>query len=171
MKRTLMLLGALAMSITLVGCSSDARKDLISSTMEKLKTAESTLSSANSKIKLAVENAKGSKTDPDFKDAIIDVENLKTIATRLKENRNKANELKANITPEEQADLVKQFKGDLNLVISQLAKATEELRVTLARFDKEGEPEYNYRDLEKFKELRFKINEANSDFEAITRVQ
>jgi PBP1b-binding outer membrane lipoprotein LpoB len=160
MKRVLMLVGALLMAMTIMGCASDPREGLVDATAGDVETAATKVTNIKLKIEEAVKKTETGKT-PDFKEAILEVEALKRIAKEMQDFKIKADALKDKTTEEERKDLADKIKTRLNNAMERVAKAKKELNETMAAVEAQHK--------DALKTVREKLIEADGEFEAISR--
>ncbi len=160
MKRALVLMGVLALSAGLVGCSTDPREGLVAATVGDLETAATKVANIKTRLDDAVKKTEVGK-NPDFKEAILEIDGLKKIAAEMKNKKNQADALKDTTTEEEKKELTDRVKGRLVDVVDRLSKAKKELNDTMAQL------EVQHKDA--LKTVREKLIEADGEFEAISR--
>src|SRR5437660_9875853 len=97
MKRVWMIMTALVMGVTMVGCASDPREGLVEATVGDVETAAAKVMNIKNEINNAVNNTPSGKT-PDFKKAELEVDALKRIAKEMQEFKIKADALKDKTT-------------------------------------------------------------------------
>ncbi len=160
MKR-LLGLGWILASFTVVGCGSNPRDGLISTTIEHMSDAASKVASIKDRIGEAVKKAEKEKKDPDFKEAIIAAESLKKTAKDLQALKLETEKLKGGTSEEESKELAKRWKDKLNAVEVRLYTELTELRKVMKEVESQNK--------DALKELRAKINEADGEFVVSSR--
>ena len=159
MKRVWMLVGALVMSVTMVGCARILREGLVEATVGDVETAATKVMNIKNKIDDAVKKTETGKT-PDFKDALLEVDALKRIAKEMQEFKIKADALKDKTTEEERKDLSDKIKP----------RSSAPLTASARRKRSSTRPWRRSKLSTKMpKTVREKLAEADGEFEVISR--
>ena len=163
MKRFLFCSAALLLSIFFVGCSSDSHDGLVSDTIHMIGIAGTEVGNIKSRVTEATDKAKAGKK-LDLTDAIEATKKLKDTGDEAQKLKRKIEQVKAQITPEDQKLNVQKHKDKLNAAFTELLKQKDELRTALAEAEKISPSAKTA-----VKDLRDKIVEAESPFEALSR--
>lgn len=145
--------------LTLVGCGSDPREGLVAAAVGDLDSAATKVQNIKNKVDDAVKKSSGKA--PEFKEAIAEVDALKKIAKDMQELKLRADALAGKTTEEERKDLTDKYKVQLNQAITRLTKARNELKASIVAAETQ--------DKDAVKPLRDKLEEAEGEFEAISR--
>jgi hypothetical protein len=160
MKRMLVSLGALAITIGLSGCGSDPREGFVAAAVEQLDNAAGKITNIRKKIEEADNKTDPGKT-PDFKDAEKEVEALKKIAKEMQNLKIQTDAVKDKGTEEERKELTDKYKSKLKLAVDRLAKERTSLQETMNATDAKHK--------DSLKKLREKLQETDGEFESIAR--
>ncbi len=160
MKRFWLFGYAVLLCTILTGCGQETREGLVADIVTRMKTAATEVSSITAKVKEATDAAKAGKK-LDLSEAAKAAEKLKETGTRIVEIKQRIDMVRSQITEKEKEEYAENVKVSLNEAFGTLLKKKEELREALAVAE-------TY-DKQKVEELRKKIIEAESPFEAQAR--
>ena len=146
-----------------VGCGTDPREGLVTSTVQLMNDTASKVNSVTDKIEEAKKKKEKDKVW-DFKDAIQSAEDLDKTGKELQKNYQRVRTLREPTTAEEKDVLKKQFQGQ----ITDAARKLDEANLKLAASFKELEGEFK-KDANNAEWLKFrqKLNDAHSQFQVL----
>jgi hypothetical protein len=146
----------------LTGCGADTHEGLVQETIQQMRAAGTEVSIITAKVRDATDEAKkANKSKLDLTAAGKAADKLKETGTRIVLLKQRIDYVKSKITPEEREEYAKNNKSNLNDAFKKLLQEKEDLRKALA--DAEAI------DKDRTDELRKKIVEAESPFEAQAR--
>ena len=153
------------MSITLlglVGCGSDPREALISSTIEYLNAAANDITRIKDHVDEAVKKQENKKPSAkELKEAIGEVDGLKELTKKMQIAKQKIESVAGSTTAEQRESLRQQFQQKLSSAMAGI----EEQRLALEKSIVAAEE----LDKESVQELRSKLTEAEGSFVMLAR--
>lgn len=167
MKRLLSVAAILSFCFVLAGCSTDTREGLIDDTVGIMNQAATEMGNVQKRVSEAVKNYE------DGKAAKLDLTDAMKATEKLKETGGKTLEIKARIdiaksqgiTDQEKVTYAENKQQSLNTAFKNLLTEQDKLRKALVTAEKCGAPNA----AQAVEELRKKISEAESPYEAIAR--
>ena len=163
MKRLLVFSTAFVLCAAIAGCSSDTHEGLVSDTIQMIENATNKIDNIKIKVDEAVKRMETTRK-LDFSDADEACKQLKEAGDDAQKLRQRIERVRAKISDDERARNLEKFRGPLNSQYGNLLKKKEELRTALSDAEKLGG---NAK--QAVKELRDKIIQAESPFEALSR--
>ena len=163
MKRLLVCLSTLLLCVFFSGCSAETHEGLVSDTIERIGLAATEVGNIKSRVNEAVTKAQAGKK-LDLTDAIEATKKLKDTGDEMQKLKRKIEQVRAQITDEEKKNNASKNKARLTAAFSDLLKQKDELRTALAEAEKLSPSAKTA-----VKDLRDKIVEAESPFEALSR--
>ena len=164
MKRLIGYCGTVALCIFLSGCGSDTHEGLVSATVNLMNQAGQEVGIIKGKVTDAIAKSNEGKKF-DLTDAIDATKKLKETGDDFQKLKRRIEQIRGQITPEEQIENAKKYRAKLADAFAGLAKERAELSATLQ--EAERLPAANAR--VDVKNLREKLTEAESPFEALSR--
>ena len=165
MKRVLLLCGAFLFSSLVVGCGTESRDGLVSSTIQLIELGATEIGNINSRVKEAAKLAETEGKKLDLTLAIDATKKLKDTGDEAQKLKRRIEQVRSQITDEDRETFAKKHKEGLNAAFKTLLQKREELRLTLADAEKLQVPGAQVA----VKEFRDKLVEAESPFEALSR--
>jgi chromosome segregation ATPase len=153
---------ALLLPCFLVGCGSDSRVGLIDDTVGHMDTATAKVNDIKNKVASAIKAADGKKID--LTDAMAATKGLEDVGTEYQELKRRIDKVRLQVSEEDRKKYANQKKGELSAAFTSLLKAQIELKKEL-----ENAEAANPNNKTVVKDLRAKIEKAESAFEAIAR--
>ena len=161
MKRILGLGVAFALLGMMAGCGSDSREGLITETINHIKLASTEIGNIKTRVKEATDKATKENKKLDLADAMEATKKLKETGEKTQDLKRRIDTVKATVSDEDRQSNAEKYRDDLNKAFASLLKQKEELREVLASAEKI--------DKTKVEDLRKKIVDAESPFEALSR--
>jgi hypothetical protein len=167
MKRLLPVAGVLSLCLVLAGCAGDTREGLIDDTIGMMNQAATEMGNVQKRVTEAVKNYEDGKAAKlDLADAIKASDKLKETGVKTLEIKARIDIAKAQgISEEERKTYAENKQQSLNTAFKNLLTEQDKLRKALVSAEKCGAPNA----AQAVEELRKKINEAESPYEAIAR--
>jgi type II secretory pathway component PulF len=162
MKRILIAFAILLPCFFLVGCGSDSRAGYIKDTIGLIDGATDKIKVITTKVTDAVKKAEGKKID--LTEAMEATDGLKKVGAEAQELKRRIDKVRLQVTDEDRKKYANEEKDNLSQAFVSLLKARSELKLELAKAE-----EANPNNKLVVKELRAKIEDAESPFEAIAR--
>jgi outer membrane murein-binding lipoprotein Lpp len=166
----LVVIGAVALSVCLVGCGDDQRAGKVDTTVQNINTAAIKLTKIKEEIEKAIKGTAKAETGKsetegsfDFKPALTEIKSLKEIATQMLHNKMWADAHRDQSTPEERQALTEEYRDKINSAIEKAAKARKELETTLVEIEKEHKGA--------LVDVRKELTLVDGEFETIARQQ
>ncbi|MSQ95945.1 MAG: hypothetical protein EXR98_15515 [Gemmataceae bacterium] len=161
MKRLLMFGGFVAFCLSLVGCGGDTNERLITDTIARMGLAATEVGNIKARVDDAIVKAKEGKV-LDLADAIEATVKLKETGKDLQKLKQRIEELRSQVTKEDQKIFAENQKTKLNAAFRALLDNREDLRKVLLEAET-----YNKTEVAK---LREKITDAEGPFTSLSRV-
>jgi predicted nucleic acid-binding Zn-ribbon protein len=163
MKRFLVCSASLLLSVLFVGCNTDTHDGLVSDTIHMIGIAGTEVGNIKSRVTEATEKAKAGKK-LDLADAIEATKKLKDTGDEAQKLKRKIEQVRAQISDEDKKGNATKHKAKLTAAFQELLTQKEQLRTALAEAEKISPSAKTA-----VKDLRDKIVEAESPFEALSR--
>lgn len=164
MKRVLLLCGAFLFSSLVVGCGTESRDGLVSSTIQLIELGATEIGNINSRVKEAAKLAETEGKKLDLTLAIDATKKLKDTGDEAQKLKRKIEQVRAQISDEDKKGNATKHKAKLTAAFQELLTQKEQLRTALAEAEKISPSAKTA-----VKDLRDKIVEAESPFEALSR--
>jgi hypothetical protein len=166
MKRLLPVVGVLSLCLAIAGCTGDTREGLIDDTIGMMNQAATEMGNVQKRVSEAVKNYEDGKAIKlDLADAIKATDKLKETGVKTLEIKARIDIAKSQITDEERKTYAENKQQSLNAAFKNLQTEQDKLRKALVTAEKCGAPNAALA----VEELRKKIVEAESPYEAIAR--
>jgi hypothetical protein len=165
MKKLLVLAGTLCVTLTVCGCGSDLREDLINGTTESMNKASSTLVAIKENVEKWDKEKRDNEKTALLKKAAESTKSLHSAAQGLQRVREEAARLKP-ATDEVRDDYREKFKKNIAAAVERLDKETKGLNQALLQAEK------NHPDQKAaLTELKQKLQLAQAEFERQAKQQ
>jgi hypothetical protein len=164
MKRFLVFCVAMLPAMFLSGCNSDTSVGLVKETVALLERATARVGDIKGRVEDAIKKAKADNKKIDLSEAMAATKELKEVATKAQNLKREIDRERLTITDDERKANVESQKEQLSAAFAALLKQRNELNAQLEiaeRMDKRNQRDVN--------DLRAKIRDAESPFEAIAR--
>jgi len=160
--RSLVRCGLFIALLGIVGCGSDPREALISSTIGYLNEAANDISRIRDRVDEAVKKQENKKLNAkELKDATSEVDSLKELTKKMQIAKQKIESVSGSTTAEQREALRQQFQQKLSSAMASI----EEQRLALEKSIVAAEAV----DAESVKDLRSKLTEAEGSFVILAR--
>jgi hypothetical protein len=166
MKRFLVLCAALLPCVFLVGCESDSRAGLIKNTALLLDNASAKVGDIKSRVTDAIKAAEKDNKKIDLSEAIEATKGLKEVGAAAQELKRGIDKVRLEVSDEDRKAYAVRDKDTLSNAFAGLLKQRTQLNEELVRAENIKNGQNNKVVVD---ELRAKIIEAESSFEAIAR--
>jgi hypothetical protein len=147
------------------GCSSDTNDGLLTTTIQLIDLAATDVGNIKSRVKDAIADAQNNNKKLDLTAAIKATEALKERGKDAQELKRRITHMRSDVSAKDQEINAKKHKNGLNVAFSNLLKEREELKSALAEAERLDRANAKAA----VKDLREKIIEAESPFEALSR--
>ncbi len=162
MKRSLVWLGSLLLSVVLVGCGSETQDDLITHTLNAVNEAAKQFNTIAKNVNDAVDKAeKDGVKQLDFTTTQKPLETLEQAGMKMQRIKSELESRRGSITEEQQKENFETKRGAINEAYKRLQKDSEELTKALDKARQVNSTETQ--------QLETKIRKAVGPFESLSR--
>jgi hypothetical protein len=152
----------LVFSLLLVGCASDTRAGLIKDTIGLMQDATAKVNDIKKAVTVAISKADGGKIN--LTEAMDSTKGLEDEGPKAQDLKRRIDRVRLQVSEEDRKKYANEMKGEISEAFASLLKARSELKAELAKAE-----EANPNNKSAVKDLRARIEKAESPFEAIAR--